>query len=154
MPEMAAELPPADESRDGLTAMSFLDHLEELRRLVGHALARDDVALRRHVARHHHRVQHRPGDRVGRLDVEHHRRAETAQPRHPRRGRDREKLYGDGRSGVQRNSAENEQDRCGYRADTPLDRYYTHHRMVPDVEKPLRTGPTSYPAGLIYGIRG
>ena len=32
MPEMAAELPPADESRDGLTAMSFLDHLEELRR--------------------------------------------------------------------------------------------------------------------------
>ena len=31
MPEMAAELPPADESRDGLTAMSFLDHLEELR---------------------------------------------------------------------------------------------------------------------------
>jgi len=32
MPEMAAELPPADDSRDGLTAMSFLDHLEELRR--------------------------------------------------------------------------------------------------------------------------
>ena len=32
MPEMAAELPPADESRNGLTAMSFLDHLEELRR--------------------------------------------------------------------------------------------------------------------------
>ena len=32
MPEMAAELPPADESREGLTAMSFLDHLEELRR--------------------------------------------------------------------------------------------------------------------------
>ena len=32
MPEMAAELPPTDESRDGLTAMSFLDHLEELRR--------------------------------------------------------------------------------------------------------------------------
>ena len=32
MPEMAAELPPADDSHDGLTAMSFLDHLEELRR--------------------------------------------------------------------------------------------------------------------------
>src|SRR5712691_8857862 len=32
MPEIAAELPPADDSRDGLTAMSFLDHLEELRR--------------------------------------------------------------------------------------------------------------------------
>src|ERR1700736_4670287 len=32
MPEMAAELPPSEESRDGLTAMSFLDHLEELRR--------------------------------------------------------------------------------------------------------------------------
>src|SRR6266705_1259941 len=32
MPEMAAELPPAEESRDGLTAMSFLEHLEELRR--------------------------------------------------------------------------------------------------------------------------
>src|SRR6476660_9729760 len=32
MPEVAAELPPADDSRDGLTAMSFLDHLEELRR--------------------------------------------------------------------------------------------------------------------------
>ncbi len=32
MPEMAAELPPAEDSRDGLTAMSFLDHLEELRR--------------------------------------------------------------------------------------------------------------------------
>src|SRR5882757_3638602 len=32
MPEIAAELPPAEESRDGLTAMSFLDHLEELRR--------------------------------------------------------------------------------------------------------------------------
>ena len=31
MPEMAAELPP-EESRDGLTAMSFLEHLEELRR--------------------------------------------------------------------------------------------------------------------------
>ncbi|HXP17249.1 MAG TPA: twin-arginine translocase subunit TatC, partial [Terriglobales bacterium] len=29
---MAAELPPAGESRDNLTAMSFLDHLEELRR--------------------------------------------------------------------------------------------------------------------------
>jgi sec-independent protein translocase protein TatC len=32
MPEMAGELPPAEESRDGLTAMSFLEHLEELRR--------------------------------------------------------------------------------------------------------------------------
>jgi len=32
MPEIAAELPPGDESRDRLTAMSFLDHLEELRR--------------------------------------------------------------------------------------------------------------------------
>ena len=32
MPEMAAELPPDEESRGSLTAMSFLDHLEELRR--------------------------------------------------------------------------------------------------------------------------
>src|SRR4029077_3702005 len=32
MPEMAGELPPAEESRDCLTAMSFLEHLEELRR--------------------------------------------------------------------------------------------------------------------------
>jgi sec-independent protein translocase protein TatC len=32
MPEVAAELPPADDSSDGLAAMSFLDHLEELRR--------------------------------------------------------------------------------------------------------------------------
>src|SRR6201984_2933815 len=38
MPEMAAELPPAEESRDGLTAMSFLDHLEELRRRLIYSL--------------------------------------------------------------------------------------------------------------------
>ena len=31
---MAAELPPTEESRDGLTAMSFLEHLEELRRRI------------------------------------------------------------------------------------------------------------------------
>lgn len=38
MPEMAAELPPSEESRDGLTAMSFLEHLEELRKRIFHAL--------------------------------------------------------------------------------------------------------------------
>ena len=32
MPEIAAEPPPAEHSRDDLTAMGFLDHLEELRR--------------------------------------------------------------------------------------------------------------------------
>ena len=32
MPEMAGDLPTEDESRGSLTAMSFLDHLEELRR--------------------------------------------------------------------------------------------------------------------------
>ncbi len=32
MPEIAAELPPADSSQNALPAMSFLEHLEELRR--------------------------------------------------------------------------------------------------------------------------
>ena len=38
MPEMAAELPPSEGSRDGLTAMSFLEHLEELRRRLIYAI--------------------------------------------------------------------------------------------------------------------
>ena len=38
MPEMAAELPPDEESRGSLTAMSFLDHLEELRKRIISAL--------------------------------------------------------------------------------------------------------------------
>src|ERR1700739_2381338 len=32
MPEIAAELPPGEESPDAMPAMSFLDHLEELRK--------------------------------------------------------------------------------------------------------------------------
>ena len=32
MPEIAAEVPPADQSRDAMPAMSFLEHLEELRK--------------------------------------------------------------------------------------------------------------------------
>ncbi len=32
MPEIAAELPPAEDSKDGMPAMSFLEHLEELRK--------------------------------------------------------------------------------------------------------------------------
>jgi sec-independent protein translocase protein TatC len=34
MPEVAAEVPPAEEPREPLTAMSFLEHLEELRRRI------------------------------------------------------------------------------------------------------------------------
>lgn len=34
MPEMAAELPPGEQARETMPAMSFLDHLEELRRRV------------------------------------------------------------------------------------------------------------------------
>jgi sec-independent protein translocase protein TatC len=34
MPEIAAEVPPAEEPREPLTAMSFLEHLEELRRRI------------------------------------------------------------------------------------------------------------------------
>ena len=38
MPEIAAELPPADPSPNALPAMSFLEHLEELRRRYGESM--------------------------------------------------------------------------------------------------------------------
>jgi sec-independent protein translocase protein TatC len=38
MPEIAAEVPPAGQAKDALPAMSFLDHLEELRRRIIYSL--------------------------------------------------------------------------------------------------------------------
>ena len=51
-----------------------LIELEQLHHRLCHAIAADDVALRGHVARHHHRVEHGSSDRIRRIHVDHHRR--------------------------------------------------------------------------------
>ena len=38
MPELAAELPPAEQPQESMPAMSFLEHLEELRHRISYAL--------------------------------------------------------------------------------------------------------------------
>jgi sec-independent protein translocase protein TatC len=45
MPEMAAEVPPAGQAQDSMPAMSFLEHLEELRRRIIYALIAVAVAF-------------------------------------------------------------------------------------------------------------
>ncbi len=45
MPEMAAEVPPTGQAQDSMPAMSFLEHLEELRRRIIYALIAVAVAF-------------------------------------------------------------------------------------------------------------
>ncbi len=45
MPEMAAQLPPAGQAQDAMPAMSFLEHLEELRRRIIYAIIAVAIAF-------------------------------------------------------------------------------------------------------------